>query len=109
MGTLQSLPREFQDGSVSCGSVSDLCPRGRQHADAGQEVVQFHRLRNVLVETSAESRLVIIVAGDTAEHPSVGFAEHEDVAKGHHSATGSAQARPSVSAAQCGMTSVPMS
>ena len=56
------------------------------------------------------ARYPAIAALDTAEQPNVGFAEHQNIAKGHHNATGgSAQARPSVSAAQCGITSVPMS
>ena len=42
--------------------------------------------RGALAELVA--RYPAVVALDTAEQPGVGFAEHEDVAKGHHSATG---------------------
>ena len=87
------------------GGQAPLDGEGPRHDYDAKVARSTHR--SALAELVA--RYPAVVALDTAEQPSVGFAEHEDVAKGHYSATGSAQARPSVSAAQCGMTSVPIS
>ena len=47
--------------------VAATHPRGRKHAHAVQEAVQLHGLRHVLLETSAESRLVILAAGESGD------------------------------------------
>src|SRR5678816_796667 len=44
-----------------------ICPRGRKHAHAAEEIVHLHGLRHVLIETSAESRLLILAAGESGD------------------------------------------
>ncbi len=52
--------------------------------------------RGALAELVA--RYPAVVALDTAEQPSVGLAEHQNIAKGHHSATGGRLTRGRASA-----------